>query len=81
MPRQAELFNKAAECQRALELATSPEQQIALRLLRDMWTALANESVSLPPDQLAKEIAAIEELESNVAASANRIPAANQRSP
>lgn len=81
MSRQADLFNKAADCQRALELATSPEQQIALRLLRDMWTCLANESLNLPPDQLAKEIAAIEELQSNVGAPAETVAAADRHSP
>ena len=67
MSRQSDLFDRAAECQQALELATNPEQKIALKLLRDMWTALANEYPALRPDQVAKEIAAIEELQFNVA--------------
>jgi hypothetical protein len=64
MSRQAELFEKAADCERAMELATDPWQKITFKLLRDMWIALANESLSMSKLQLANEIAAIEEIQS-----------------
>jgi hypothetical protein len=75
MTRQADLFNRAADCQRAIEFAANPQQQIAFKLLRDMWTALANECLAMRHDQLAREIAAIEELQSNVVALGKATPA------
>ena len=49
---------------RRFDHASSPEEKGTFKVLRDLWTALANESVVLSPDHLAKEIAAIEELQS-----------------
>lgn len=66
MSRQANLFDRAADCQRAFDLASTPVDKSTFKILRDMWTALANESLSLSQDRLAKEIAAIEELQSKV---------------
>jgi hypothetical protein len=64
MSRQAELFDKAANCERAMNMAADPWQQVTFKLLRDMWIALANESLSMTMPQLAAEIAAIEEIQS-----------------
>jgi|HubBroStandDraft_6_1064221.scaffolds.fasta_scaffold3291592_1 hypothetical protein len=64
MSRQAELFDKAADCERAMNTASEPWQKVTFRLLRDMWIALANESLSMTKPQLANEIAAIEEIQS-----------------
>ena len=66
MSRQADLFDRATDCQRRFDHASSPEEKGTFKVLRDLWTALANESVVLSPDHLAKEIAAIEELQSKV---------------
>jgi len=75
MSRQAELFDKAADCERAMNVASDPWQQVTFKLLRDMWIALANESLSMSKLQLANEIAAIEEIQS-AATGAARVPAA-----
>ena len=64
MSRQAELFDKAADCERAMNVAADPGQKVTFKLLRDMWIALANESVSMSTPQLVNEIAAIEEIQS-----------------
>jgi hypothetical protein len=63
MSRQAELFDKAADCERGMNTVSDPWQKVTFRLLRDMWIALANESVSMTKPQLANEIAAIEEIQ------------------
>jgi hypothetical protein len=63
MFRQSELFDRAAECGRLIELETDEVKKTALGLLRQMWIALANESPSMTERELAKEIAAIEELQ------------------
>ncbi|HEY2229097.1 MAG TPA: hypothetical protein VGI22_15465 [Xanthobacteraceae bacterium] len=60
MSRQADLFERAARCQRAGECAGDSSQRVALRLLRDLWIALANESPSMTEAEAAREIAAIE---------------------
>jgi hypothetical protein len=62
--RQSHLFDKAAECERLLSLQADGPKKIALRLLRDMWIALANESTSMPAEWLSGEIASIEEMQS-----------------
>ena len=66
MSRQADLFDRAADCQRRFDHESSLEEKGTFKVLRDLWTALANESVVLSPDHLAKEIAAIEDLQSKV---------------
>jgi hypothetical protein len=62
--RQADLFDRAEDCERAFGAAGDPEAKAALKILRDMWIALANESSGLSEASLAKEVAAIEELQS-----------------
>ena len=68
MLRQAYLFDKAESCERAFSATGDPEAKAALKILRDMWIALANESSGLSEDSLAREVAAIEELQSALAA-------------
>ena len=55
---QADLWNKAAECTRAIEAASDPLQREMLTNLRTLWTNLANESPFLG-DKLADQIATI----------------------
>ena len=43
MSRQADLFDRAADCQRRFEQASNPEEKGTFKVLRDMWAALANE--------------------------------------
>ena len=76
MSRQAGLFDKAADCERAMNAASDPWQKVSFKLLRDMWIALANESLSMTKPQLANEIAAIEEIQA-AATGAVKAPAAS----
>ena len=71
MSRQAELFDKAADCERAMSVASDPWQKVTFKLLRDMWIALANESLSMSTPQLTNEIAAIEEIQCAATGAAN----------
>jgi hypothetical protein len=63
MSQQADLFERAAVCERAGQDAASPEQQLALRLLRDLWIAAANDSPSMTEADVAREIAVIEKIQ------------------
>ncbi len=60
MSRQSELFRRAAECQRIVELTADRKKKLIFARLRDVWTVLANENSSLPIDE---DIAAIEEIQ------------------
>jgi len=66
MSRQSELFDRAAECERLTQEASDTGKQTAFRMLREMWIALANESSSMSSQMLAKEIAAIDELQATI---------------
>lgn len=48
--------------QRAGQAAADPQQQLAFRLLRELWTSLANECLSMSDVLLAQEIAAMEKM-------------------
>ncbi|HWY88961.1 MAG TPA: hypothetical protein VNX28_19765, partial [Gemmataceae bacterium] len=63
MSRQPDLFDKAADCERAMNMVSDPHERIALKILREMWISLANESVGFSECDLTKQIAAIEELQ------------------
>jgi hypothetical protein len=63
---QADLFKRAEDCERAFNATHDPREKIALKILRDMWIALAKESPSLCTVDLAKEVAAIEEVQAAV---------------
>ncbi len=52
-------WEKAADCERALQIAADPQQKMILKNLRDLWVALANESGFMSADQLAEESEAI----------------------
>jgi hypothetical protein len=55
---QAELWNKAAECTRAIEATSDPIQREMLTHLRTLWTNLANER-PFPGNKLADQISTI----------------------
>jgi hypothetical protein len=78
MSSQAELFERAATCERAIGGIGDPSRQLALRLLRDLWIAAANESPSMTDAQVAREIASIEKIQARI-----RIPgfATGEREP
>ena len=64
MSRQSCLFDRAAQCNRLIELETDVVRKTELGLLRQMWIALANESPSMTEQELAREIVVIEQLQS-----------------
>lgn len=64
MASLTDLFNKAAQCERLMEQEHDEIRHAAYRLLRDMWIALAHQRPLLSPEDLAREVAAIEEIQS-----------------
>jgi hypothetical protein len=66
MLRQADLFKRATDCERAFSAEVDPFRKNAFKILRDMWIALANESLGLSEPDLVREVAAIEELQATV---------------
>ncbi len=63
MPTLSELYDRAAECERLMQLAADPGKRMAFKLLRDLWIALANESAHFDCVRLSEEIAAIMRLQ------------------
>ena len=68
MTTQAELFDKAQECEEMALRTSEPQTVAAYAKVRDMWIKLANSSSSMTPDVLAFEIANITDLQSRIAA-------------
>ena len=61
MPQQqADLFDRAAECEMASHNAMNAQQRLALRRVRELWADLANRSPGMTDAQVSEEIAAIE---------------------
>ena len=63
MTGQAHLFDRAADCERLMDATSDPDEKEAFRQLRDMWIALANESPTMPADDMNRKIADIEKLQ------------------
>ncbi len=59
---QADLFDRAAECERLIAAASDPIKKETWKRFRDMWIALANESACSPADHMAQKVADIEKL-------------------
>jgi hypothetical protein len=66
MSRQSELFDRAAECERWMQVTSDPDMQSVIRLLRDLWIALGNECEFLSERQLVTQISTIEEIQSSI---------------
>jgi hypothetical protein len=63
------LFDRATECDRLMNLASDPSKKEALKKLRDMWMALANnESMSMSLPQLAQAIEELNKKQSGLSA-------------
>lgn len=63
MSRQSELLDRAAECQRLMDLSSDPKKKQTFRQLRDMWIELARESTSMPAQVLAERTSLVERLQ------------------
>src|SRR3954465_7225272 len=48
-------WEKAADCERAIQAAADPQQKTILKNLRYLWIALANESDCMSADEFAHE--------------------------
>jgi hypothetical protein len=70
MTRQSELFNRAADCELLRNVASDPYERLTLRLMRNQWITLANESVGMPERALENEIAELDEIQSGLESSA-----------
>jgi hypothetical protein len=64
--KQAELFERAAKCHRALEATTDIRDRASLKILCELWTKLANESMAMTDAELAQEVAAVEQIHAAV---------------
>jgi hypothetical protein len=56
-------WEKAAECERAIETATNRGQRTALTYLRELWIALGKQRAFLNADDMAGEIEAVGRLQ------------------
>jgi hypothetical protein len=63
---QRDLWEKAAECIRAIDTASDPEQRKMLTALRDIWIDLANESLGPSEMHVAKLAARMAQLQANL---------------
>jgi hypothetical protein len=52
---QIDPWEKAADCERAIQAAADPQQKTILKNLRYLWIALANESECMSADEFAHE--------------------------
>jgi hypothetical protein len=55
-------FEKAADCERAIQISTDPVRKDILHNLQQMWIALATERAHLTPERLAREAEVISRL-------------------
>jgi hypothetical protein len=52
---QIDPWEKAADCERAVQAAADPQQKKIFKNLRYLWIALANESDCMSADEFARE--------------------------
>jgi hypothetical protein len=62
MTKQTDLFDRTAECERLMDVASDPDRKELLKLFRDVWIVLANERATVPADRMIKQIADLERL-------------------
>jgi uncharacterized protein with PhoU and TrkA domain len=63
---QAELFDRAAQCDRLMTSASDSVTRNAFKILRDLWITLANESLLMTHELLAEEVAALEKIQASL---------------
>jgi hypothetical protein len=66
MRLQSELFDRAADCERLRILTSDRYKKLTLRLMRDLWIALANESVGMSERVLLNEIAELDKIQADL---------------
>jgi len=52
-------WEKAADCERALDAAADPDRHAMLERVRDLWIALGNEQSLMTDEELAEGVQAI----------------------
>jgi len=78
---QADIFDRAEQCERASREAADPERQKLLALLREMWISVANESPFLSPFELSEQFRMVEGIHVLALGSASAQPEAVQPPP
>ncbi len=76
MSEQRDAFNKAAECERLVNLETDEVQRTAYRALRDMWISLANECVSMTPGEFVRQLNDLDQIQTGFQERQERLGAA-----
>jgi hypothetical protein len=67
MTSRADLLDRAAQCERAMEVATDdPVRRHVLRRLRDVWINLANDDMGMSPQRLLEEMAELIKIQSTL---------------
>jgi hypothetical protein len=66
MRSKADLLKRAAECDGLRGREPEETRKTVFRHLRDIWLALADESETLAPEALAREIAVVEEIQAKL---------------
>jgi hypothetical protein len=69
MTSQADLLDRAAECERSMEVATDPVRRHVLRRLRDVWINLANDDnddMAMSPERLREETTELIKMQSDL---------------
>ena len=78
MTIQSELFDRAADCERLRNLTCDHYNKLTLRLMRDLWIALANESVAMPEHVVLNELAELDKIQSGLDPSVGEVVAAGR---
>ena len=59
-------FDRAAECERALQTTQDPERRFVLIKLRDQWIAVGNERSLMTDDEIAHDIERLGRIQSEL---------------
>ncbi len=63
MFKQSDAFNRAAECERLMNLEADEVQRKAYQSFRDRWISLANESPSMSPGEFALQFNDLDQIQ------------------
>jgi hypothetical protein len=64
---RSDLFAHAAQCERALHIATDADQRTALKQLRSLWLELATQQMDEDDPETQEAISALKRLHSEIA--------------